>query len=125
MHVLEKLHRMLVRGGLLLDAHPGGSSPAVEAAGTPLGRLDYSEFAEMVAKTTAGLARLVADGLFALEAELEREVVERFDGVEEMLETVSGWQGVAVPDEVAGRVRRSIPPIDVRERVVYRRYRGL
>jgi hypothetical protein len=120
-HALRKIDAALVPGGSLVDIHPVPPSEQAEAAGRPLGRLDESEFFEVVRATER---ELVAADLFELVAEVERDVVERFDTVEEFFEIVGERDGVRIPTELAHKVRASRPPIDLRERVVFRRYRA-
>ena len=120
-HALRKIEEALAPGGSLVDIHPVPPSEQAEAAGRPLGRLDESEFFEVVRATEQ---ELVNADLFELVAEVERDVVERFDTVEEFFEIVRDREGVRIPTELARKVRASAPPIDLRERVVFRRYRA-
>jgi hypothetical protein len=121
-HALRNIHSALIPQGSLVDIHPIPPSEQAEAGGRVLGRIDESEFFELVRATEA---ELVASGLFELAAEVERDVVERFDTIDEFVEIVGDREGVRIPDELAGSVRSARPPIDLRERVVFRRYRAL
>ena len=123
MDVLRFVHEATAPGGWLVEAHPVPSRPPVEAGGAELGRLDDTEFGEAVAAAERALERTVAERLFVAEGEREIEVVERFDDGADMVQTVSEWEGVVVPPGLAERAREARGPVDVRQRVVYRRYR--
>jgi hypothetical protein len=121
-NALRNIHAALVPGGMLVDIHPIPPAEQAEAAGQILGRLDEREF--------FGLARsseqaLESCGVFELEAGVERDVLERFDTVEEFFEIVGEREGTRIPARLASRVRAASPPIDLRERVVFRRFRAL
>ncbi len=125
MNALTRIHRSLVPNGTLLDLHPTLPFATAEARGSSLGAFEEHEFMAMVAEAEAGLDEVVGRGLFVLERELDFDVLERFDGAEELLETVAGWDGFDVPVSVARRVLAAEPPVDVRERVLLRRFRAL
>jgi hypothetical protein len=124
-NALRNVHRAVVPGGILLDLHPIPPSEQVEAGGSVLGRLDEREFFTIARATEEALEQAVGDGLFESEAELEADVVERFDTVEEMLEIVGEREGVRIPAAVRTRVLEARGPIDLRERIVLRRLRTL
>ena len=121
MNALRNLHSALVPGGTLVDVHPIPPHEQAEAGGEVLGRIDEREFFEIVSATEN---ELTSAGLFELEAEVERVVFERFDTTEEFFEIVGDREGVRIPAWLARRVRAASPPIDLRERVVFRRYRA-
>lgn len=125
MHVLRRVHELTTPGGALLEAHPLRSRAPVEAGGHVLGRLDDAEFGATIRALDEAVEQVVAEGLYALEAEAELDVLDRFDDAAEAVETARGWRGLRVPDEVAAAVLAAEPPIDVRQRVIYRHYRRL
>src|ERR671923_2144322 len=96
-HALQKIDEALVPGGSLVDIHPVPPSEQAEAEGRVLGRLDESEFFELVRATEQ---ELLGAKLFELVAEVERDVVERFDTIEEFLEIVGDRDGVRIPTEL-------------------------
>jgi hypothetical protein len=120
-HALRTIHRALVPGGILLDMHPIPPSTRAQVRDEILGEFDDAEFLEIV-RTTEGL--LAGSGLFALDAELEFDWLERFDSAEELLEDVALWEGCRTPRALAARIGEATPPIDVWERVVLRRFRS-
>lgn len=122
MHALERIHAALVGGGALIDIHPIPPAEQAEARGQVLGRLDEDEFFEIVRDSERDLAGCE---LFTLEVGIERDVVERFDTHEEFFEIVGDRTGTRIPTRLASRVRAARPPIDLRERVAFRRYRAL
>ena len=121
MHALRKVHEALVPEGVLLDMHPIPPSTRAEVDGRSLGAFDDVEFMDVVRATEAPL---VEGDLFALEAELEFDWLERFESAEELLEDVGLWEGCRIPETLAARIREAEPPIDIWERVVLRRYRA-
>lgn len=67
----------------------------------------------------------VAEGLFSFEQQLERDIVERFDNSEELFEAADAWENIRLPDPVRSRIASASGPIDLIERVVFRRFRAL
>jgi len=121
-NALHNIHAALVPGGSLIDIHPVPPAEQVEAGGRVLGRIDEDEFFEIV---RASEQALQSCGVFELETAVERDVVERFDTVDEFFEIVGEREGTRIPARLARRVRAASPPIDLRERVVFRRFRAL
>ena len=121
MNALRNIHQALVPGGILLDMHPIPPSTRAEVDGRSLGEFDDTEFMNVVRVTEAPL---VDGDLFALEAELEFDWLERFESAEELLEEVGLWEGCRIPETLAANIREAEPPIDIWERVVLRRYRA-
>jgi hypothetical protein len=115
---------MLAEVGVLLDLHPIPPSMHAFSAGRDLGVVDEREFFRLVRATERELQKTVAEGLFALEAETELDVIERFDTVEELFETVDEWENIHFSKRLRARIERSAPPIDLHERLVLRRYRA-
>ncbi len=125
MDALRNCHRMLTREGVLLDLHPIPPSMHAYAEERDLGVVDEREFFRVVRRTEGELERTVAEGLFVLEQETELEVIERFDTLEELWETVDEWDDIHFSKRLRARIARSAPPIDLHERLVLRRYRAL
>ncbi|MEX2102791.1 MAG: hypothetical protein WD805_02415 [Gaiellaceae bacterium] len=122
MNALRNIHTALVPGGMLVDIHPIPPAEQAEAEGRVLGRIDEREFFGIVGSSEQALESC---GVFELEAGVEHDVVERFDTVEEFFEIVGEREGTRIPARLASRVRASSPPIDLRERVAFRRLRAL
>jgi hypothetical protein len=123
-HVLRQTNEALVPGGVVVDLHPIGIGAHLEAGGRRLGELDEADFRELVVATEAGLEETIRRGLFAREAVLRRELVERWDGAEELLEDVAEWETQRVPPDVERRVRATEGPVDLIERFVFQRLRA-
>jgi SAM-dependent methyltransferase len=120
-HALRQIHRALGPGGILLDMHPTRPSARAEVGGVSLGDFDDEEFFGIVDATEKPIAE---SDLFELEQEVEFDHLERWDNGEQLLEDVKTWDGCHVPGDVAGRIRRAEPPVDIWERVVLRRFRA-
>jgi len=114
---------MLDEDGILLDLHPIPPSMHAFSPGKDLGVVDERQFFRLVRATERELQKTVDGGLFALEAETELGVIERFDSVEELFETVDEWDNIHLSKRLRARLERSTPPIDFHERLALRRYR--
>jgi hypothetical protein len=114
---------MLAEDGVLLDLHPIPPSMHVFAEGRDLGVADAREFLRAVRATERELLKTVDEGIFAPEKEIELGVIERFDSVEELFETVEEWGDIHFSKRLSARIRRATPPIDLHDRLVLRRYR--
>lgn len=114
---------MLDEDGILLDLHPIPPSMHAFSQGKDLGAVDERQFFRLVRATERELQKTVDGGLFALEAETELGVIERFDSVEELFETVDEWDNIHLSKRLRARLERVAPPIDFHERLVLRRYR--
>ena len=123
MDALRNCHRMLDQDGILLDLHPIPPSMHAFSNGRDLGVVDEREFFRVVRDTEAELRRTVDEGLFALEAETELDVIERFDTLEQLFETTDEWDNIHLSKRLGARLKRATPPIDFHERLVLRRYR--
>lgn len=124
MHALRNCHRMLIEDGVLLDLHPVPPSMHAFAEGRDLGVVDERAFFRVARATERELERVVAEGLFTKEAELEFDVIERFDTLDELLDTAAEWDNIRLSKRLRERLRRVEPPIDLRERLVLRSYRA-
>lgn len=123
MNALRNCHRMLVEDALLLDLHPIPPSMHAFSARRDLGVVDERQFFRLVRATERELGRVVAERLFVQEMESELDVIERFDTVDELLETVDEWENIHLSKRLRKRVQRATPPIDLHERLVLRRFR--
>ena len=116
---------MLTREGVLLDLHPIPPSMHAYSEGRDLGVVDEREFFRVVGRTESEFERTVDERLFVLEKQTELGVIERFDTLEELWETVDEWGDIHFSKRLRARIARSTPPIDLHERLVLRRYRAL
>jgi hypothetical protein len=121
-NALHEVHRVLVPGGLLVDTQPISPRSAVLADGALLGRLDMREWRAVVDAVEEQVQRVLADGLFTIDAERSLVVSETFDNGPECVQTVAGWRGTKISTRMARRVAAAPPPLsvdqDVRLRVL-------
>jgi hypothetical protein len=114
---------MLAPRGVLLDLHPIPPSMHAFAGGRDLGIVDQREFFRTIRATAGELARTVDDGLFEHEVSTELDVIERFDSVSELWETVDEWGDIHFSKRIRARIDRAEPPIDLHERLTLGKYR--
>jgi hypothetical protein len=123
-NALERVHKALVGGGLLLDMHPVPPAARAVGPGGDLGAFEEGEFFDVVHATEQGLDAVVRRGLFVPEAETRFPSRETFDTPAELLETVAGWEGFRTPAALERRIRQAGTPLDITETVVLRRFRA-
>jgi len=116
-HALQRIHAVLVPGGVIVDTQPVSAHPPVEAGGGNIGALDMQAWAETIAEVDARTAEVLADGLFAVEAESAFTVTDSFDDPSEFIDTVGAWMGTRIPSDVAGRATAAAGPVDVHQEV--------
>ena len=116
---------MLAPQGLLLDLHPIPPSMHAFSRGRDLGVVDERQFFRLARATERELQKTVDEGLFVLEAGTELDVIERFDTLDDLFETVDEWENIYLSKRLRERVRRAAPPIDLHERLGLRRYRRI
>lgn len=123
MHALRHVHQLLVPCGKMLDLHPVTEQQA-EAEGRVVGVIREPEWVSRdLPNAEAGVERVIAEGLYLPEAELDFDVLQHFDTVEELLEKESDH--LAAQPALRRRIRRTSPPVLLREHVVLRRFRAL
>ena len=118
MHALRKVREALVPDGVLLDMHPVPPATRAESRGVSLGEFDDSEFMKLVAAAEARF-----EGLFDASSEVHFDYLERYDDPAELIDDiVTDWDGCEIPRELEARIREAEPPVDLWERVVFRRF---
>jgi hypothetical protein len=123
-HALRNIHRMLRLGGALVDLQPVPPSPILHADGEKLGSVDQSEVWERFAGADLGVEAAMREGQFALEAELEFDVIERFESKEILIATINGRDDWHMSGRLAARLEGADPPIDGHDCLRLRKYRA-
>jgi hypothetical protein len=122
-HALRHVHRLLVPGGTLVDSHPV-SEEEVVADGGSLGVIEEHEWRSVVLPNAeVRLSDAIQDGLYALEAETEFDLLQHFDTAADLIEAKTD-RLESQPDLVR-RIRTARPPFVTREHYKLRRLRGL
>ena len=119
MHALETLHALLEPDGCLIDLHPSGQPPPIEAwiAGLPhlLGYMQETDDFIEYAQAATALAEIIQSGLFELEQQGAFMFVTRADSVEELHAFLNeNWSDAVLPAEIeiqADRLSLSTGPI--------------
>ena len=123
MHALRHVHTLLVPGGTLVDIHPV-TEEHVEAAGGPVGTILEPDWRTIdLPNSESALRKTVAEGLYALEAETDYDVLEHFDRADELLEAKADI--LEGQHELMAAICSAPPPLVTRMRVVFRRLRAL
>lgn len=123
MYALRHVHRLLVRGGTLLDSHPVTENEVV-ADGGPLGVIEELEWRSVVLPNAeARLSDAIQDGLYALEAEAEFDLLQHFDTAVDLIEAKA--DRLESQSELVRRIRMARPPFVAREHYILRRLRCL
>jgi hypothetical protein len=100
-HALQNIHAALVPDAILVDTQPVSARPPVAADGVTLGTLDMREWLETIQAVDELVAETIRAGLYELQHESRFVVTDSYDDGRECLETVAGWQGTRVPDNVS------------------------
>jgi hypothetical protein len=122
-HALRHVHRLVVPNGTLVDVHPV-SEERVEAHGGAIGVIEEPEWTTVeLPNAEAALRRTVREGLYALEAEREYDVLSHFDSSAELIEEKRDL--LECQAALTERIETATPPLVTRMRVVLRRLRVL
>ena len=117
MHALHNIHAALVLDAILVDTQPVSARPPVAAEGVTLGTLDMREWLDTIQAVDELVAETIAAGLYQLLHESRFVVTDSFDTGRECLETVAGWQGTRVPDNVSTRLANTTVRVTVEQDV--------
>src|SRR3954470_20182906 len=117
-HALHRAHALLAPGGCLIDLRPTAETARLEAAGLAIGALDAEEADRRHAAAEAALARVLAEGLFAVDAQHEFWFLTYGHSAEALREHVRiSWRDSRVGDALVARataVRRANPALALR-----------
>jgi hypothetical protein len=116
-HVLRNIHEALAPDGILVDTQPVSARPPVAAGELRLGTLDMRDWLETILAVDALFAETVDAGLFELQGESRLVVTDTFDDGPECLETVAGWRGTRIPEDVSTGLATVTSQVTVRQEV--------
>ena len=116
-HALHNIHAALVADAILVDTQPVSARPPVAADGVTLGALDMHEWLETIQAVNELVAETIAAGLYELQHESRFVVTDSYDNGLECLETVGGWQGTRVSDNVSTRLASTTLRVTVEQDV--------
>lgn len=114
---LRLLHDALVPDGKVVDTQPLSPRPGVFTAGRRIGSLDMSEWLRTIASADAEIEQVLAEGVFALDAEERFFVTDSFDSGSECLDEVREWAGTKLPQELEPKIRAAAAPVTVEQEV--------
>jgi len=122
-NALRHVHTLIVPGGTLVDAHPV-SEEQVETDDGVVGTIaEPCWLAVDLPNAESGLRLVVDEGLFALEAETEYDVLQHFDDPGELIE--AKHDVLEGQDGLVAAIRAVRPPLRTRLHVVARRLRAV
>ena len=108
---------------MLVDLHPVTEEQVETSSGTVIGVIEEPDFVSVdLPNAEACLQAAIDDRLYALEVEVEFDVLNHFDGTEELIE--AKWDRLAAQPSLVRRIRAASPPVVTREHVVLRRLRS-
>ena len=123
MHALRHVHELLVPGGTLVDIHPV-TEEQVENRDAVVGVILEPEWITVdLPNSEAALRASVAEGLYALEAETDYDVLEHFDEPEELIEAKRDL--LEGQEALVDAIRAAAAPLVTRMHVDFRRLRAL
>jgi hypothetical protein len=122
-HALRHVHELLVQGGTLVDIHPV-TEEQVENGDGVVGVILEPDWVNVDLPNSEGALRsAMAEGLYALEAETEYDVLQHFDEPEELIEAKHDL--LEEQETLVDAIRAAAPPLVTRMQVVFRRLRAL
>jgi hypothetical protein len=122
---LKRIHAALETNGLVVDTQPVSPNPPVKAAGERLATLDLREWLETIRAIDSLVAQTTEADMFAVEREEMFVVTDTWDNGPECAETIAGWRGINLPDELAKQIRAAPPEVTVDQHVRLRILRAL
>ena len=121
MNALRHVHTLLAPDGVVVDVHPV-TEEQVEAREGVVGTIEEPDWVNVdLPNAEAGVRRVVAEGLYALEAETAYDVLQYADDAEELIEVRR--ELLEGQDVLVAAIRAAQPPVWTRMRVVMRRLR--
>jgi hypothetical protein len=106
---LKRVHRMLRRGGTLLDIHPTSAAAAVQVDDEVLGHVETANAPARHAAASAAIGSVVGGRLFIVARALEFEFFTYGDSADELRDYVQeNWRDARIGDAVIARVRRAL-----------------
>ena len=124
MNALHRIHDALVPGGLVIDTQPVSARPPIDTESGEIGRLDMSEWADVIATVDGLIEQTIGDGLFALEDERRVVVTDDYDDGPEFVEDARTWVGTRVDDQLADRLAAESHPVRIRQDIRLRLLRA-
>ena len=106
---------------MLVDLHPM-TEERVAAHGRTIGVIEEPDWVTVVLPNAeARLSEALRDGYYALEAEIEFDLLQHFDSIDELVE--AKCDRLEVQPELVERIREATPPLITSEHYIGRRLR--
>jgi hypothetical protein len=122
-HALRHVHGLVVPNGRLVDVHPVSEERVASSAG-PIGVIEEPEWTNVeLPNAEAALRQAVREGLYALEAEREYDVLTYFESSVELIDEKRDL--LESQPALTARIEAATPPLVTSMHVVLRRLRVL
>jgi hypothetical protein len=116
-HALHNIHTALAPDAILVDTQPVSARPPIVADGVTLGTIDMRAWLDTIQAVDERIAETIDAGLYELQHESRFVVSDSYDNGRECLETVAGWQGTRVPDNLSTRLATTTVRVTVEQDV--------
>jgi hypothetical protein len=122
-HALRHVHRVLMAGGTLVDMHPVTEELVESGDGIVGVILEPDWIAVDLPNSEAVLRETVSEGLYALEAETEYDVLEHFEDADDLINAKRDL--LEGQDALVTAISSASAPLTSRMHIVMRRLRAL
>jgi hypothetical protein len=120
-HALRHVHRVLMPGGTLVDMHPVTEEHVESGDGLVGVILEPDWVAVDLPNSEAVLRETVREGLYALEAETEYDVLAHFDGADDLIDAKRDL--LEGQNALVTAIQSASSPLRTRMHIVMRRLR--
>ena len=109
-HALEKVHRQIAPGGVLLDIHPLSDRPSVLVNNQQVGVLKETDDFVEYRQANAALDEVVRRGLFVVERASTFAALTHADSLPELLAYLAEeWSDAVLEDDLQKRIEALMP----------------
>src|SRR5262245_48842360 len=106
---LRRAHRMVKRGGCVVDLHPSAARSPVDVSGRTTGYVDGGDAPLRHAAAGVALAAAIDEGLFTIEGSTTFAFYTYADSIDELREYVEeNWRDARIDDLTVERTRQAL-----------------
>ncbi len=109
-HALERVHRLIAPGGVLIDIHPLGDDPPLRVNGQRVGVVKETDDFVEYRQASAALSEVIERGLFAIERAATFVALTHADSLPELLAFLAEeWTDAVLEDDLRWRIEALMP----------------